>query len=118
MSATILKFPRRKKVPPKHPKPRKRVFYAGYRYTGPALCQDVQSVYLKRHGNGEWSLIFYFEGRSWEIERFTPIDVPYKLQEYDIHEAPEWGDLEEMGWIYPDAYNVEHIAYYQEMGFD
>jgi hypothetical protein len=116
MSATVLKFPRRKKVPPRYPKPRQRVFYAGYRYTGPALCQDVQQAYLKRHGNDEWSLIFYFEGRSWEIDRFGPIDLPYKLDEYDVYEAPGDAELQAMGWRNPVGDNVDHIAFFQEMG--
>ena len=30
--------------------PRQRVFYLGYRYTGPMFCQDVQNLYLKRKG--------------------------------------------------------------------
>ncbi|MBT6403243.1 MAG: hypothetical protein HOK11_02350 [Rhodospirillaceae bacterium] len=118
MSATVLKFPRRKKATKRHPKPRQRVFYAGYRYTGPAMCQDVQQVYLKRHGNEEWSLIFYCEGRSWEIDRFEPIDVPRKLDEYRVHDAPTREELETMGWHDPDDENVYHIAFYRHLGVE
>ena len=28
--------------------PKQRVFYIGFRYVGPFLCQDVQNIYLKR----------------------------------------------------------------------
>ncbi len=45
------------------PLPRQRVFYIGFRYVGPYLCQDVQNLYLKRKGmiNGirYWSIITY-----------------------------------------------------------
>ena len=43
--------------------PRKRVFYIGFRYVGSYLCQDVQSLYLKRkrviEGVRWWSIIRY-----------------------------------------------------------
>ena len=32
------------------PLPRQRVFYIGFRYAGPMLCQEVQNIYLKRNG--------------------------------------------------------------------
>jgi len=118
MSATVFKFPRRKKERPRRPKPRHRVFYAGYRYTGSAMCQDVQQVYLKRHGNDEWSLIFYFERRSWEIDRFKQIEVPLKLDEYGVHDAPTREELEKMGWYNPNDENVYHIAFDQHLGVE
>ena len=117
MSATVLKFPRRKKVPPRYPKPRQRVFYAGYRYVGPQFCQDVQQVYLKRHGNDEWSLIFYADGSSLEIDRFPSIDVPHKFDEHWIELAPGYCELEEMGWRDPTGENVTEMAYYRLVGF-
>ena len=42
MRAEIIRFPKlkRKRVQPS--KPRRREFYAGCRYVGSALCQDVQ----------------------------------------------------------------------------
>jgi hypothetical protein len=117
MSATVLQFPRRKKVPPRYPKPRQRVFYAGHRYVGPQLCQDVQQVYLKRHGDGEWSLIFYADGSSWEIDRFPSNDVPFKFEEHGIEFAPSYSELEEMGWQDPTGENVTEMAYYRLVGF-
>lgn len=118
MSATVLKLPRRKKAQPRRPKPRQRVFYAGYRYTGAAMCQDVQQVYLKRHGNNEWSLIFYFEGRSCEVDRFKPTEVPLKLDEHRVHDAPTREELEKMGWCDPDDENVYHIAFDQHLNVE
>ena len=56
MNASIIKFPR-VKVSARRPKPRTRVFGVGYRYIGGECCQEVQKVYLKRHGNGDWSFI-------------------------------------------------------------
>ena len=76
---TILKFPRNICVPLeyKKPLPRQRVFYLGVVYTGPAMCQEVTRLYLKRHGkkNGtrKWSLITYekydeYDQREYSIE--------------------------------------------------
>jgi hypothetical protein len=85
---------------------RRRVFYAGYRYVGPAFCQDVQQIYLKRHGNEEWSLIFYFHGRSWELDRFAVDELLFKLDEHQIEDAPDCDSLEAMGWCNPGRDNV------------
>ena len=79
------------------------------------MCQDVQQVYLKRHGNNEWSLIFYFEGRSCEVDRFKPTEVPLKLDEHRVHDAPTREELEKMGWCDPDDENVYHIAFDQHL---
>jgi hypothetical protein len=88
-------------------KPRRRVFYAGHRYVGPALCQDVQQIYLKRHGNEEWSLIFYFQGLSWELDRFAADDLLSKLDEHQVEVVIDYNSLEAMGWPNPNRYNVE-----------
>ena len=62
---TVINFPTKLRVPVKYekPLPRQRVFYLGFVYAGPQLCQDVMNLYLKRHGkkNGvrKWSLITY-----------------------------------------------------------
>ena len=44
----VITFPQKDKRP--LPLPRQRVFYIGYRYVGPMLCQEVQNLYLKRKG--------------------------------------------------------------------
>jgi hypothetical protein len=71
MRAEIIRFPKSKRKRAQPTKSHRCVFYTGHRYVGPAFCQDVQQVYLNRHGNEEWSLIFYFQGRSWELDRFA-----------------------------------------------
>ena len=57
----IVNFPQKEKR--SKPLPRQRVFYIGYWYVGPTLCQEVQRLYLKRKGlkNGirYWSVITY-----------------------------------------------------------
>ena len=47
MRAEIIRFSKSKRKRAQPSKPRRRVFYAGYRYVGPAFCQDVQQIYLK-----------------------------------------------------------------------
>ena len=55
----IVNFPKKEKR--SKPLPRQRVFYIGYWYVGPVLCQEVQRLYLKRKGlkNGTryWSVL-------------------------------------------------------------
>tara|TARA_Y100001970_G_C13487612_1_gene487399 strand:+ start:127 stop:390 length:264 start_codon:yes stop_codon:yes gene_type:complete len=82
------------------------VFWAGYRYIGGECCQEVQQVYLKRHGNGDWSFITYVDNLSWELERFAAEMVPIKLDEYQLDHAPSEERLEEMGWRDPSGPNV------------
>ena len=83
------------------------MFYAGYRYVGPAFCQDVQQIYLKRHGDKEWSLIFYFQGLSWELDRFSADELLSKLDEHQVEVVIDYDSLEAMGWRDPDRDNVE-----------
>ena len=75
----VIRFPRNVCVPLEYapPLPRQRVFYLGIVYTGPALCQEVTRLYLKRHGNKnvtrKWSLITYekydeYDQREYSIE--------------------------------------------------
>jgi hypothetical protein len=91
----IVKFPTKQKR--RNLTPRKRVFYLSYRYVGPALCQEVQNIYLKRHGyhNGErrWSLITYAsysEGESKrysiELESCLENDVPDMIESIYLEE--------------------------------
>ena len=55
----ILILPKKEKRT--NPLPRQRVFYIGFRYVGPYLCQDVQNLYLKWNG-------FKNVGRKWDDE--------------------------------------------------
>ena len=114
MNASVVKFPR-VKVPARRLKPRTRVFWAGYRYIGGECCQEIQQVYLKRHGNGDWSFIIYVDNLSWELERFSAEMVPIKLDEYQLDHAPSEERLEEMGWrdsLGPNVYDMQNYKDY------
>ena len=89
---------------------RKRVFYIGYRYVGPMLCQDVQNLYLKRKGvkNGKrrWAIIAYialdeYSSRtySFELEACSENNVPDMLQRFEFEDAVSISDLRKMGWL-------------------
>ena len=108
---TVIKFPRNVCVPLEYapPLPRQRVFYLGIVYTGPAMCQEVTRLYLKRHGkkNGtrKWSLITYekydeYSSREYAIELDTceEDDVPKMLDQYYVGHHIKIEDLQEMGW--------------------
>ena len=62
-----------------------RVFYLGFVYRGPPLMQEVQNVYLKRHGRKEGT-------RRWSIITYGKFDEWYKPDEVTFD------DLWEMGW--------------------
>ena len=103
----IVKFPTRQIR--RNLTPRQRVFYLSYRYVGPALCQDVQNIYLKRHGyhNGErrWSLITYAsysedenESYSIELDSCLENDVPDMIESIYLEEEVTFDELRMMGW--------------------
>ena len=108
---TVIEFPRNVCVPLKYepPLPRQRVFYLGIVYNGPALCQEITRLYLKRHGkkNGtrKWSLITYekydeYDPRKYSIEldNCQEDDVPEMLNQYFIGEHISMDDLKRCGW--------------------
>ena len=89
--------------------PRQRVFYVGYRYVGPMLCQDVQNLYLKRKGlkNGvrSWALIAYIslnennsKTYSFELEKCSENQVLALLEKYELQDEVSISDLRKMGW--------------------
>ena len=103
----IVEFP--EIVPIPDALPRKRVFYIGYRYVGPMLCQDVQNLYLKRKGvkNGKrrWAIIAYiapdeYSSRtiSFELEACSEDNVPDMLQRFELEDEVNISDLRKMGW--------------------
>ena len=103
----IVKFPQKEKR--EKPLPRQRVFYIGCRYVGPFLCQDVQSLYLKRKrviaGVRWWSIIRYghydendCREYSIELEECRENDLPDMLDEYDVGGEVTFDELREMGW--------------------
>ena len=108
---TVINFPRNVCVPLKYEEalPKQRVFYLGIVYTGPALCQEVTTLYLKRHGKKnkvrKWSLITYgkydeFDKRNYSIELdfCEEDDVPEMLSKYFIGEHITIDDLRTFGW--------------------
>ena len=109
---TVINFPKNICVPLKYetPLPRQRVFYLGIVYTGPALCQDVTTLYLKRHSKKNvtkrWSPITYgkydeFDKRNYSIELDfcdEDDDVPDMLCQYYIGNHITFDDLRKFGW--------------------
>ena len=106
----------------KDPLPRQRVFYLGVIYTEPQLCQEVTTLYLKRHGkkNGvrKWSLITYGKydendkrKYSIEINFCDEDDVPYMLREHSIGEDIKLDDLRSFGWNGKVDHNAKIIEF-------
>ena len=103
----IVNFPKIEKR--EKPMPRQRVFYIGFRYVGPFLCQDVQNIYLKRNGLKEglrtWSLTTYGKydendkkEYSIELDSCEENDLPELLNEFDVGNQVTFDELREMGW--------------------
>ena len=121
----IINFPIRQKIP--KPLPRQRVFYIGYRYVGPTLCQEIQQLYLKRkgriYGDRWWAIITYGKYQdtdtrnySIELEECMENDVPDMLDMFDVGAEVSFADLELMGWrgqILRSAkiFNILHKCY-------
>ena len=104
---TIIKFPTNEKR--EKPLPKQRVFYIGFRYVGPYLCQDLQNIFLKRNGLKNrvrtWSLITYgkydendHKEYSIELDRCVENDLPNLLDEFEVAEEVTFEELREMGW--------------------
>ncbi len=103
----IVNFPTKEKR--NKPLPKQRVFYLGFRYVGPFLCQEVQNIYLKRNGLKKsvrtWSLITYgkydeFDYREYSIELDSckENDLPDLLDEFDVGNQVTLDELRDMGW--------------------
>ena len=102
----ILLLPKKEKRT--KPLPRQRVFYIGFRYVGPFLCQDVQNLYLKRKGmiNGirYWSIITYgkydeddYKTYSMELDECEENKIFEMLRKYELSDMISLDDLEDMG---------------------
>ena len=103
----IIPLPEREKQPT--PLPKQRVFHLGFVYRGPMLCQEIQEVYLKRHGKKDdvrkWSIVTYgkydeADKRDYSLELATceEDDVPEMLDEWYIPGAVTFEELRAMGW--------------------
>lgn len=97
MSSTIIRFP---KVIRKYRRrlPRRRVVSIGFRYVGPALCQEVQEVFLKRCSQGYWELQFYFQSRVWVIERCRSETLLAAIDRLWLEQPVEIDFLQAIGW--------------------
>ena len=69
----VITLPEREKLP--IGSQRQRVFYLGFVYRGPPLMQEVQDVYLKRHGRKDgtrrWSIITYSKYFEWDVRSYS-----------------------------------------------
>ena len=103
----IVSFPQKEKR--SKPLPRQKVFYIGYWYIGPTLCQKVQNLYLKRKGVKKgfryWSVITYgkydeSDTRTYsiELEQCEENDVPDMLEAFDLGNEVTFSELADMGW--------------------
>ena len=86
-----------------------RVFYLGFVYRGPPLMQEVQDVYLKRHGRRDgtrrWSIITYGKFDEWDVRNYSlelanceEDDVPDMIDEWYKPDEVTFEDLWGMGW--------------------
>ena len=114
----ILIFPKKEKRT--KPLPRQRVFYIGFRYVGPFLCQEVQDLYLKRNGQKKgsrtWSLITYgkydendYKNYSLELDSCEEDDLPDLLNEFDVGNQINFDELRDMGWRGQVEYSAKII---------
>ncbi len=119
----IVKFPKIEKQ--RKLLPRQRVFYIGFRYVGPFLCQDVQNIYLKRNGLKEglrtWSLITYgkydendYKEYSIELESCEENDLPDLLNEFDVGNQINFDELRKMGWNGQVDYTAKIIKLFKK----
>ena len=103
----IITLPEREKLP--ESSQRQRVFYLGFVYRGPPLMQEVQNVYLKRHGRKKgtrrWSIITYGKFDEWDVRTYSlelanceEDDVPDMIDEWYKPDEVTFEDLWEMGW--------------------
>ena len=113
MNKTVLRLPRRRRVSPSYRKPRRRVFYLGYRCIGPMFCQDIQRVYLKRHRDDEWSFLHYEEGYSFEFEHFKGPELLERLSLLRLEDEISMEQLRATGWRDPLDYDVIQLSDYQ-----
>ena len=115
----ILKFPEQKKIVVNSL--RQRVFYIGYRYIGPMLCQDIQHLYLKRkgkvYGTRWWSIITYGKYNeddnrkySIELEECEENDVPDMLDMFKTEKKLTFKELNLMGWKGEVIYSADIIS--------
>ena len=90
-------FPKNKLVCEKS---RKRVFYLGVYYCGPALCQSLEKLWIKRKPNNRWVLQQYHYGRVFEWEECSGEELPAVLDTIPFADEITIDDLLKMGWCH------------------
>jgi hypothetical protein len=119
MMHNIIFFPLKEKKT--KPIPKQRVFYIGFRYVGPHLCQEVQNLYLKRKGIKKgvrwWSIITYgkydesdSKEYSIELEQCKEDGVLSMLDEFEMREEVSFKELRDMGWQGQIDYSASVIS--------
>ncbi len=117
----IIQFPARQKL--HDPVPRQRVFYLGYRYVGPFLCQETQHLYLKRKGkknnSRKWAMITYGKyddycsrEYSLQLDECEENNLPDMLTEFNMGDVFSFEELKALGWngkIFQEA-KVYHLT--------
>ena len=115
----VIIFPKKEKRI--KPLPRQRVFYIGFRYVGPFLCQEVQDIYIKRNGSKKglrtWSLITYgkydendIRHYSLELDSCEENDLPDLLDEFGLGNQVTFEELRDMGWQGQIDYSANVIS--------
>ena len=96
--AQIISIHPHQKTPKFRHKPYQRVFYVGFRYVGPAFCQDVQRIYFKKMSFGRGCFQFYAGGMAWLIEEFAIEEFSSRLDELCLEDVISNEELAALGW--------------------
>ena len=91
-----IKFPKKSK----RTLPKQRVFYLGYYYAGPPLCQSLEKLWLKRKPNNRWVFQQKMYGRVYECEEYDGDDLLAALEGIPLAEDVSFDDLLKMGWYH------------------
>jgi len=91
-----VKFPKKSK----RKLPRQRVFFLGYYYAGPPLCQSLEKLWLKRKPDNRWVFQQKMYGRVYECEEYDGDDLLAALEGIPLAEEVSVDDLLKMGWYH------------------
>lgn len=80
--------------------PKRRVFFLGYYYAGPPLCQSLEKLWLKRKPNNYWVLQQKIDGRVFECEKYHGNDLLEALERIPFADVVTIDDLLGMGWFH------------------
>ena len=122
----VISLPISQKSPQKLP--RQRVFYIGFHYVGPPLCQEIKKHYLKRRGirNGTrwWSIITYARHidygsqiYSLELDECKEDELLDLLEQLQIEECVTLEELRSMGWRGSGGYSAEILSMSRETDY-